>query len=367
MIKKIISIGINTIFSLFPINKKKIVFQSTRYQVTDNPYYIYKYIKENNLDYKLIFIVDKNADVSNLSCGDYAYVRSLKAYYHLATYRYLFTCQSLGSILKKRKNQIYIQLWHSISLKKMGLDVENKDHSTQLEHTKDWDFVVSSGEFESSVLKTSSGYTCDTKLLGNPRTDALFYSYNLQKIKQRLGISSDKKILLYAPTFRDWEMDKELIDIDIPKYMRENFTVLVRLHPFIAPKINKQIFCDNIINVCNYNNLNELLVVSDILITDYSSICFDFSLLKKLSVFYAYDYEDYVKSRNGFYLDYKSELPGPVAYTEQELENILININKNIDKHTKLLPEFNKKYSTLNDGNASKRIVEELLNGGFDK
>ncbi len=366
MLREIISLVINGFFRLFPINKRKIVFQSTRYQVTDNPYYIYKYIKENNLNYRLVFIVDKNADTECLAKGDYAYVRSLKAYYHLATYKYLFTCQSLGSILKKRKNQTYIQLWHSISLKKMGLDVSDEDNITQLVHTKDWDFVVSSGKFECSVLKTSSGYTCDTKLLGNPRTDALFYDYDSDKIRQSLGITSNRKIILYAPTFRDWEMEKDVIDINLPPFAKENFTILVRLHPLISEKINNKIFSDNIINACNYN-LSELLAVSDFLITDYSSIFFDFSLLGKLSVFYAYDYDKYVRCRNGFYLDYKNELPGPVAYSEQELENILINLDENIYKYTKALPEFNKEYSTFNDGNASKRIVEELLNGGFEK
>lgn len=367
MFKKIIGFAINSFFRLFPVNKKKIVFQSTRYQVTDNPYYVYKYLKENGSDYRLVFIVDRNANTACLAKDDYAYVRSLKAYYHLATYKYLFTCQSLGSILKKRKNQTYIQLWHSISLKKMGLDVCRNNNSTQLEHTKDWDFVVSSGKFESSVLKSSSGYTCDTKLLGNPRTDALFYNYDFKKIKESLGITSNKKIILYAPTFRDWEMKKDVIDIKLPEFAKKNFTILVRLHPFISEKINNSIFSDNIINACNYNNLNELLAVSDALITDYSSICFDFSLLGKLSIFYAYDYDEYVKCRNGFYLDYNNELPGPVAYSESELESILINLDKSINKYTKVLPEFNRKYSTLNDGNASKRITEELLNGGFEK
>lgn len=367
MIKKIIGFILNTFFHLFPIDTNKIVFQATRYQVTDNPYYIYKYIKENALNYKTVFIVERNADVSLLSPGDYAYVRTLKAYYHLATYKYMFTCHSLGTLIKKRKEQIYIQLWHSISLKKMGLDVSNEQNLAKLEHTNDWDFVVSSSEFERDVLKSSSGYTCKTKLLGNPRSDSLFADYDVDTIKAKLNIKTDKKIILYAPTFRDWELNQATVDINLPDSVKENFTLLIRLHPLVAEKIDKNIFTDNVINVCNYSDLNELLAVSDVLITDYSSITFDFSLLKKLSVFYAYDYDEYVALRNGFYLDYKKDLPGPVAYTKVELEAVLNNIDTYVEKYITVIENFNKKYSTMNDGNAAYRIVEELKAGGFEK
>ena len=367
MLKRVISFFINAVFRIFPIDNKKIVFQATKYKVTDNPYYVYKYIKDNNLDYRTVFIVAKDADVSLLQEGDYAYVRSLKSFYHLATYKYLFTCQSLGSIIKKRKKQIYIQLWHSISLKKMGLDISNEQNLTHLEHTEDWDWVVSSGEFESKVLKSSSGYACETKFLGNPRTDAIFYDYDNNKIKQRLNIKDDRKIILYAPTFRDWEMENEIIDVELPDYVKDNYTVLIRLHPFIAEKINKSIFNEYVINVCQYPALSELLSVSDILITDYSSICFDFSLLRKPTVFYAYDYDEYVKCRGGFYLDFNSEMPGPVAYTQQQLEDCIKEISVNGDVYTDKLIEFNKKYSTMNDGGSVKRIVDELQNGGFEK
>lgn len=366
MLKKIISGILNAVLRLFPIDNKKIVFQATNYQVTDNPYYVYKCIKENGLDYKLIFIVSKDADVSGLTKGEYAYVRSLKSYYHLATYKYMFTCHSLGSLIKKRKNQVYIQLWHSISLKKMGLDVSNPDKLTRLEHTLDWDFVVSSSEFESRVLKSSSGYTCETKILGNPRTDSLFADFDISHIKSQLGITDDKKIVLYAPTFRDWELHNDSIGINLPSNITDNYTVLVRLHPLIAKRIDKSLFNGNIINACDYNSLNDLLAVSDILITDYSSICFDYSLLHKPTVFYAYDFDKYLKHRGGLYLDFKKDLPGPVAFTKDELQLIFENITQTLKAFEGATEEFNKKYSTMNDGKVCQRIVDELQSGGLN-
>lgn len=367
MLKGLIGNIINFFLSLFPIKKNKVVFLSTNYHVSDNPYAVYKQIKKVAPEYKTIFIVAKDADVSKLPETDYVYVRSLKSFYHLATYRYLFTCQSLGTIVKKRPQQIYIQLWHGIAIKKMGLDVSNSDNLTRLEHTRDWDWVVSSSRYESNVLKSASGYTCPTKLLGNPRTDSVFEKHNPNEIKAKLGIISDKKIVLYAPTFRDWELENDIIDIKLPESILKNFIVLIRLHPYVAKKINNSIFNENVINVCGYGNLNELLSVSDVLITDYSSITFDFSLLGKLSVFYAYDYEEYVKERGGFYLDFNTELPGPVAYTEKDLEKIFFDIDNQIDFFSHKIEDFNKQYSTFNDGNSGYRVVKELLSGGFDK
>ncbi len=367
MIKKIISFILNTFFHLFPIDTNKIVFQATRYQVTDNPYYIYKYIKENALNYKTIFIVERNADVSLLSPGDYAYVRTLKAYYHLATYKYLFTCQSLGSVIKKRPEQIYIQLWHGIALKKMGLDVQNNENLSRLDHTRDWDWLVSSSEYEASTLKSSSGCTCDIKILGNPRTDALYEKKDTEKIKRNLGITGDKKIVLYAPTFRVDELLKEKIELELPSVLSENFTLIIKLHPYISEKINNESLPDGVINASNYLDINDLIDISDIVITDYSSVFFDSSLMNKPTVFYAYDYEKYAKERNGFYLDYKKDLPGPVAYTKEELERIFLNIDENIEKYSAKLPDFNKKFNFMNDGKVCKRISDELNNGGFDK
>ncbi len=367
MLKKLISVALNTVFKPFPINNKKIVFLSTKYQATDNPYYVYKYLKEHFPDYKLIFIVSRDADLSGLENGDYAFVRTFKSFYHLATYKYLFTCQSLGSLIKKRKGQVYIQLWHGIPLKKMGLDVANPDNISQLPHTVDWDYLVSSGEFEAEKLKTSSGYTCATKFLGNPRTDALFYDYDIESIKYKLKLDKNKKTVLYAPTFRDAELKADVINIDLPKNLYKNFNLLIRLHPFVAEKINPEIFTDSVINVCDFANLNQLLAVSDILITDYSSIFFDFSLIDKLTVFYPYDFEDYIRERDGFYIDYKSNLPGPVAYNKTELSRIFEDTDKFITEYREKREVFNKKYSTMNDGNVCQRIAEELKNGGFDR
>lgn len=369
MIKKIISFFLNAILHLFPIDDKKIVFTGTKYQAVDNPYYVYKYFKSQKTDYKLIFILAKDADVSGLDKNDYVYVRTLKSFYHLATYKYLFTCQSFGSIVKKRPRQMYIQFWHGIAFKKMGLDMKNPCNLSQDPHTADWEWFVTSSEYDRDSVKSAYGYTCPAKILGTPRTDPLFAGYDNDSIKKRLNITDNKKIVLYAPTFRDEELSHKTVKLHLPLDSMDDFTVLIRLHPEISKKIDAKIFENrpNLINVCEYPNLNELLSVSDILITDYSSIFFDFSLFNKLTVFYAYDLEEYINTRKGFYLDYKKDLPGPIAYTENDLKNIFDNIGKNIEDYKTAIREFNKRFNYMNDGKVCARIFDELLNGGFEK
>lgn len=361
--RKLIETLINFFFRLFPIDEKKILFISTNYALTDNPYALFRHLKSRNTDYRLVYLVAKGVDVSSLQKGEYAYVRSFMGLYHMATYKYRVTCQSYGSIIKKRPGQRYIQLWHgTFALKKMGLDVSNPEGLTQLPHTVDWDYYISASKNDAEVVKGCSGFTCPYRLLGNPRTDALFAPWDLPAIREKLGIPEGKKVLLYAPTFRDWEMDAQTVALPPLGALTEKYTVLMRLHPFVADKIDPAALEDGIINVCGYSNLNELLAVSDVLVTDYSSVFIDFSLLEKPSVFYVYDYDAYAKERGGFYLDFKTDLPGPVAYTEEELLDALRDLTPDVEK----IRAFNRQYNTYNDGKASQRVADALLNGEFD-
>ncbi len=361
--KKFIAVLINFFFRLFPIDNRKILFISTNYGLNDNPYALFRYLKNHNPGYTLIYLVNKNTDVSGLQKNEYAYVRSFMGLYHMATHKYRFTCQSYGSIIKKRPEQRYIQLWHgTYSIKKMGLDIANPEGIKQLPHTLDWDYYISASDTDIDMLRGCSGFTCPAKTLGNPRTDNLFTKRDLPAIFKKLNLATNKKILLYAPTFRDWELDAQRVTLPNLSALINEYTVLVRLHPFVSHKVDLSLFNESIINVSNYPELNELLAVSDVLVTDYSSIFIDFTLLKKPSVFYVYDYEAYAKERGGFYLDFNTQLPGPTAYTEEKLLAILKDLRIDIEK----IEQFNKQYNTFNDGKASERIVNELLNGGFD-
>ena len=372
--KNILSIIINFFFRRFKI-QKKILFQSQKNLTDGCPLAIYKYMKENNInDYKLVWIVEKGTDTSLINNDEYAFYRTFKALYHQATAKYWVRSQSYGSIIKKRKEQSYIQVWHGNGpFKRMGYDIKNDKDRPQLEHTKEWDFFVANSESDKSIIKSSTGYNGKFYILGAANLDYIMKNSHDKKyrkdILKKLNIKDDsKKIVLYAPTFRDFDLDKEIVNIPIKKLKNlSDYIIIVRLHPWVREKVDKTIFSDNIINGCDYPDVEDLLSVSDILITDYSSVCFQFAILNRPVLFYPYDYDKYVEIRGGFYIDYKKDLPGPICYNEEQLYDNLDNIEDTFKKYKDKMEKFNKKYNKYLDGQSCKRFIEALYNGDFDK
>lgn len=372
--KKILSIILNYLFKLFPI-KNKIIFESGRGLIDGSPKAIYKYMKDTKQDkYKLIWLIERGTDISMIDQKDYAYYKTIKAYYHLATAKYWIRSQSIGNIIKKRKGQVYIQLWHGNgALKKMGYDVTEKSQRIPMEHVKEWDYYIASDELDAQAIKTSTGFDKNIEILGMACVDDTLKINNNKLLKKeilkKLGISdNEKKIILYAPTFRDFDLDKNK-EIDIPIKQLANlrdYLILIRLHPLVRDKINKDIFKNsNFINACNYPDASDLLPISDILITDYSSLLYQYAPLYRPIVFYPYDYDEYKRLRGGFYLDYENDLPGPICKRESELYDTLKNIDVVYKKYEKKLKKFNDIYSKLSDGKASKRFVDKLMSDEF--
>lgn len=193
-----------------------------------------------------------------------------------------------------------------------------------------------------------------------------------KKLKLELNIeklSKNKKIILYAPTFRDFELDYDCITLPINKLKKlKNYIILIRLHPLVRKCIDENIFNNsNFVNVCDYPDASDLLSIADILITDYSSIFFQFGVLDKPIIFYPYDYDKYISERGGFYLNYKKDLPGILVYDEDNLYNTILNIDIIFKKYRRKLDKFNKKYNEYSDGFACKRFVDKLNSGYFDE
>jgi len=190
-----------------------------------------------------------------------------------------------------------------------------------------------------------------------------------EEIKYRLGIKENqfnKKIVFYAPTFREADLTRKDIKIPITKLIEnKDIILLVRLHPLTKENIDNSIFRENIINVCMYPNASELLAITDVLISDYSSIIYEFAILDRPIIFYDYDIEDYLKER-GLYLSVKKDLPGPVVYTEDDLYETLEDIDEIALKYKEKMNKFNKKYNYYNDGNVCKRTIDIIRNGGFN-
>lgn len=201
---------------------------------------------------------------------------------------------------------------------------------------------------------------------GYPRNDFLsnYTNEDVQRIKETLGIeNNDKKIILYAPTWRDNQYKdcgySYQIEVDFDKLKQElsdEYIILFRAHYFIAHSFDFSKYDGFIYNVSDYEEINDLYIVADMLVTDYSSVFFDYSILKRPIFFYMYDLESYKNEIRGFYISL-DDLPGPVLETEKQLIDELKKEFVYDDKYQK----FNDRFTALEDGEATKRVIERCF------
>ena len=197
---------------------------------------------------------------------------------------------------------------------------------------------------------------------GYPRNDIMHWDNKEEiagQLRDKLGVPKDKKTVLYAPTWRDDEyyvkgQYKFSLKLDL-KLMQEKlgdeYVVLLRTHYFIADAVDLTEFEGFAFNFSDYDDISELYLISDYLITDYSSVFFDYANLKRPMLFFTYDLEKYRDILRGFYIDIEEELPGPLLFTTEEIIEAL----KNIDE---IEEEYREKY---------KVFYENIVHGKMDK
>lgn len=291
----------------------------------------------------------------------------------LASSRYIFLNDNFFALafMGFKEDNLIVQLWHAPGAsKKFGgsVEIESRDILSKVSKKTDYLFVTSHkiiGYYSEAFQMPEH----KIKPLGLPRLDYYFENHDLSKIKDEFSrmynISPDKKIILYAPTFRDEEKYNNVFNyLDLEKFNRElgdEYVLALRLHPKI-----KNFYKDDIsakgqyIDVSDFESEQELMLISDILITDYSSIMIEYSVLNKPTVFFTYDLEEYLSNERGFYYDFKTTVPGPIVRTSDEL----IDVIRNDEFDRSKISEFVNSQFDYIDGNSSKRIVDYLLNGG---
>lgn len=355
---------VNALFAHCKIAENKMIFETGGYKPGDNPLAIYRYIKKNCPDrYRTIWFVKKGLDCADVDPKDIVYYRTWRYFYHLATAHFWIRSHSVGSLLKKREGQIYIQTWHGGgAFKKCGYDIDEAVDRPPVDHVKEWDYFIASDPYNASMIQTAYGYQKEVRILGLPRSDSIVNASNekIAELKKRIlpQIHPDQKVLLYAPTFRDVEQKQKKVHLPIEQLAAlSQYTILIRLHPYVRSYLDPKILSDQMVDVSLYPNVEDLLLISDCLITDYSSIIFDYGLLKRPMIFYTYDYEDYMKERTGFYLNYEKDLPGIRIESQTELVNYLKEADDLNAAGEHLLSCFNEKYNTMNDGHVCERVL----------
>ena len=296
--------------------------------------------------------------------------------------------------IDKKPNQVYVQCWHGTPLKKLRCDIEVNGASLNTVEeikkrndidAKRFDYFISPSKyctekFTSAFNLKNLGKEDIIIEKGYPRNDFLFNktAKDIQKIKNKLGIPNDKKVIFYMPTFRDNQHTSGVgytynlaIDFDhLREKIGQEYVILFSPHYFIANSINLDKYKGFVFNVAHYDEINELYLVADIIMTDYSSVFFDYANLKRPIIYYMYDIDDYKNNLRDFYISL-DELPGPIAKTQDEVEEIICHIDKYTKKYSSKYQKFNKKFNYLDDGHASERVIEvifkDILSKGENK
>lgn len=300
---------------------------------------------------------------------------------HTAKY-WIFNFRALDHWIPK-KEQCYVQCWHGTPLKRLGYDIsasENAMNSVKEIRdkyridTKRFDYLLSPCSFVTEKFTSAwnlKNFGKENVIIetGYPRNDFLntFTDKDVMRAKEKLGLQDcKKKIILYAPTWRDNQHDSSLgytydnpVDFHLLKEkLQDDYIILFRAHYLVADSFDFDEYAGFVYDVSSIDDINELYIIADVLITDYSSVFFDYAILKRPILFYMYDMEAYRDEIRGFYLDV-STLPGPVVKTEQELIEVLNQTSIELDD-VDVFDAFNREYNLMNDGKAAERLMEHI-------
>lgn len=367
---------------ILPINKRAIVFQSFHGKsYSCNPRAIYEEMIQSEGDkYKYIWVLNnRRQEITSNKNTIIVKPGSLMYFYHLARSKYFINNGNFPDVYTKKKGTYHIQTWHGTPLKKLGFDISPNSPSYKENTSNDlmkrnsrWDLAISPNTFTSEVYKSAFKYKNKIIESGYPRND-IFYQENNKKIidiKSKLGIKSNKKVILYAPTWRDYDFHNNKqtepfqFKFDIERFIEnfgDEYVLLIRLHYRDALRAQISKYEGLVINVSNYDDIKYLYLISDILITDYSSVMFDFANSNKPIIFFAYDIVRYSSDLRGFYFNFRENAPGPIVTTEQELFKAIHNIKQIEFLYKDIYDQFKNKYCNFDNGNSSKLVIEEVF------
>lgn len=387
ILKKIVRKYYCACIRLFKVKKNIILLESNLGRnYTGNPKSIYEEMVRLGLDqqYRCYFVFN---DTSIAIPGQAQKVKRnrLKYLYLMARAGVWVSDSRMPKFLIKRDGVQYIQTWHGTPLKKLALDMDEvsmagetdivKYKNNFYENTRTWDYLISQNNFSTNVFRRAFAFDKTMLEIGYPRNDTLINDNNqkyIKKLKKELKLPMDKKIILYAPTWRDDEFYgkgkyKFSPKLDFDKAQRElgdEYVMIVKYHYLIMDNIDWSEYEGFIYDYDQTYDIADLYLVSDYLITDYSSVMFDYSLLHRPMFFYAYDLDNYKDNLRGFYFDFISEAPGPISLTTEELIRTIKNYDPN--EYSVRYNEFSQKYNHADDGKASYKVaklIEELVEG----
>lgn len=361
-----------------PMKDNYIIFESfLGKNYSDSPRNIYEYIVENNLDYQCIWVFnDKNRKIP----GNAKIVKrfSLAYYYYFAVSKYWVNNMRQPLHLVKRPGNVFLETWHGTPLKKLVFDMRDV-YSANPRYKRDfymqsraWDYLLSPNGYSSEVFRSAFKFDKEMLEYGYPRNDILYSpdkEERAARVKESIGIPKGKKVVLYAPTWRDDDFYepgkyKFQLQLDLHKMkerLGDDYVVALRMHYFIADDINVESLDGFAFNLSKYDDIAELYLISDILITDYSSVFFDYANLKRPILFFTYDLEKYRDQLRGFYLDFENDVPGPLLRTSDDVIEAIANIDQLKKDYSKRYEVFYERFCGWHDGKSTEKVVKRVF------
>lgn len=347
---------------------------------SDNPRYLFEYMQQSKdfADYHFIWGLKKPDPVEGAETVKF---NSIRYFYWLSKAKYWVFNSKMAPYYYKKPGQVYLQTWHGTPLKHLGHDIEDngstyyrsKQSYSQMVRSYDndrshWDYLVSPNAFSTNAFASAFGISKDQILeLGYPRVDCLVNASNttVAYLKRKYGIPAGKKVVLYAPTWRDnsFGVSGYTLELQVDfyrwrSYLGDDYVVLFKPHYLISNHYHVPADLTGFVFLMNANaDINDAYLMTDVLVTDYSSVFFDFAVLGRPIYFYMYDFDEYENELRGFYLKIPDDLPNDIDKSEEGFLEKIRNEDFNYDR----LAAFNQRFNVCNDGQVCKKVIGRVF------
>jgi CDP-glycerol glycerophosphotransferase len=343
-------------------------------EYSDNPRGIHEELVRRDAPFEHLWVV---RDGRCVPPGTAVAVRELsKDYYEAyATARYVVSNDHWPRSVARRSEQTWLQTWHGAPLKRIGHDLAGQPKARReyrgvvRQPSENWQYVVSPGAFATPILHQAFSPNAQVIETGLPRTDVLLRPDRerlAEEVRLRLGLPADKRVVLYAPTYRDHLGARDgyrfgpLLDLAVLRSaLGEDDVLLFRKHRSMVGVLPME--ADGVFDVSAFPDATELLLAVDVLVTDYSSAIFDFASTDRPMVFFTPDLETYRDTIRGFSIDFEADAPGPLLRTTDDVVDALRDLDAVGASFSERYERFVETYCALADGRATSRVVERVF------
>jgi CDP-glycerol glycerophosphotransferase len=348
-------------------------------QYSDSPRAIHEELVRRGADVEHLWVV-RDAQVELPETARPVRLWGAEWYEAMARSRYIVTNAHLPEWFVRRPGQIVVQTWHGTPLKRIGFDIEDVQFANArylekvAKETPNWSYLVSPNAFSTPILRRAFRYDGELIETGYPRNDVLASPDRhmlTERVRERLGLPPGRRAVLYAPTWRDdsyygpgkYRLDMRLDLERAAAELGDDHVLLIRRHPNVVDTV-PEVAGGFVRDVSAYPDIAELFLVSDVLMTDYSSLMFDYATTGRPMLFFTYDLEHYRDELRGFYFDFEHEAPGPLLGTSDEVIEALRSIDDVGRAYADPYEQFARRFCELDDGKAASRVVDRILRSG---